>query len=139
MQSRRGFPYEQDGKSGAVIYAGAARIAGAKYGWQMERSVPWLLQLLDDEPEKLSHTFAALGSPLRLTLLRELLQGPKTSQQIQEALGVSSAGQLYHHLKELLAVGLIEQKSRNLYSLPLRNTIPFLVLLIAAFDTTGKD
>ncbi len=139
MQSRQGFPYELDDKSGAVIYAGAAHIAGAKYGWQMERPVPWLLQLLDDEAEMFSRTFAALGSPLRLTLLRELLQGPKTNLQLQEASGISSAGQLYHHLKELLAVGLIEQKSRNLYALPARNIIPFLVLLAASFDTTGKS
>ncbi len=139
MQSRQGPSYEQDGNSGAVIYAGAARIAGAPYAWQMERPVPWLLQLLGSEPEVLAQTFAALGSPLRLTLLRELLSGPKTSQQIQEALDLSSAGQLYHHLKELLAVGIIEQKSRNLYALPLRNFIPFLVLLTTARDTTGKD
>jgi ArsR family transcriptional regulator len=139
MQSRQGSPYEQDGKSGAVIYAGAAHIAGRKYGWQMERPVPGLLQLLESEPELLAHTFAALGSPLRLALLRELLQEPKTSQQLQEALNISSAGQLYHHLKELLAVGLIEQKSRNLYALPIRNVIPFLALLAAAFDTIGKD
>ncbi len=98
-----------------------------------------LLQLLGSEPEVLAQTFAALGNPLRLTLLRELLSGPKTSLQIQEALALSSAGQLYHHLKELLAVGIIEQKSRNLYALPLRNFIPFLVLLTTALDTTGKD
>jgi ArsR family transcriptional regulator, arsenate/arsenite/antimonite-responsive transcriptional repressor len=139
MQSRRGFPYEQDEKSGAVIYAGAAQIAERKYAWQVERPVPWLLQLLSNEPEILSQTFAALGSPLRLTLLQELLSGPKTSQQLQEALGVSSAGQLYHHLKELLAVSLIEQKSRNLYALPVRNVIPFLVLLATTRDTTGKE
>jgi ArsR family transcriptional regulator len=139
MQSRQGFPYEQDEKSGAVIYAGAAQIAERKYAWQVERPVPWLLQLLSNEPEILSQTFAALGSPLRLTLLQELLSGPKTSQQLQEALGVSSAGQLYHHLKELLAVSLIEQKSRNLYALPVRNVIPFLVLLTTARDTTGKE
>nr|MBA2394014.1 hypothetical protein [Ktedonobacteraceae bacterium] len=70
MQSRQGFAYEQEGNNGAVIYAGSAHIAGAKYGWQMERPVPGLLQLLGDEPEMLSRTFAALGSPLRLTLLR---------------------------------------------------------------------
>jgi Helix-turn-helix domain len=139
MQSRQGFPYEQDGKSGAVIYAGAAQIAERKYAWQVERPVPWLLQLLGSEPEIISQTFAALGSSLRLTLLRELLSGPKTSQQLQEALGVSSVGQLYHHLKELLTVNLIEQKSRNLYALPVRNVIPFLVLLATARDTTGKE
>jgi DNA-binding transcriptional ArsR family regulator len=138
MQSRQGPLYEQEGKSGAVIYAGFARIAERKYSWQRELSVPGLLQLLEDEPELLAHTFAALGSPLRLIILRELLQGPKTSQQIQEALDVSSAGQFYHHLKELLAVGIIEQKSRNLYGLPVRNFIPFLLLLATAYDTTGK-
>ncbi len=138
MQSRQGSLYEQDGKSGAVIYAGSARIANARYDWQMERPVPGLLQFLDNEPEMLAHTFAALGSPLRLSLLRELLQGPRTSQQLQEALDISSAGQLYHHLKDLLAAGLIQQKSRNLYALPVRNFIPFLVLLATAFDTMGK-
>jgi ArsR family transcriptional regulator, arsenate/arsenite/antimonite-responsive transcriptional repressor len=139
MQSRQGGLYEQDGNSGAVIYAGAACIAGTQCGWQIERPVPALLQLLSGEPELLSQIFAALGNPFRLTVLRELLSGPKTSQQIQEAVGISSAGQLYHHLKELLAAGIIEQKSRNLYALPLSNVIPFLALLTAAFDTVGKN
>jgi DNA-binding transcriptional ArsR family regulator len=138
MQSRQGPVYEQDENSGAVMYAGSAHIADARYAWQMERPVPWLLRLVEGEPEMLAATFAALGSPLRLSLLRELLRGPKTNQQIQDALDISSPGQLYHHLKELLAVGLIEQKSRNLYGIATRNFIPFLMLLATAFDTTGK-
>ncbi|NOK61589.1 MAG: winged helix-turn-helix transcriptional regulator [Chloroflexi bacterium AL-W] len=134
MRNREGPPYEEEGTRGAVTYAGALHTHGAQYEWQIERPAPGLLQL---EPEPLAHVLAALGSPQRLLLVRALLSGPRNRQQLQEALDVTSAGQLYHHLKELLAVGIIEQRGRNDYRLEPRKVIPFLTLLAIALDLTN--
>ena len=86
------------------------------------------------EPEQLAELFAALGSPARLLIVRALLDGPLSAQQLQERLGVGSPGQLYHHLKALLAAGVIEQRERSLYNVPPRNVVPLLAALAIAVD-----
>ncbi|MEM8534739.1 MAG: helix-turn-helix domain-containing protein [Chloroflexota bacterium] len=134
MRNREGPPYEEENTRGAVTYAGALHTHGAQYEWQVERPAPGLLQL---EPESLAQVLAALGSPQRLLLVRALLRGPHNRQQLQEELGITSAGQLYHHLKELLAAGIIEQRGRNDYRLEPRKAIPFLTLLAVALDLTN--
>jgi DNA-binding transcriptional ArsR family regulator len=98
--------------------------------------VPGLLQL---EAEGIARVIAAMGSPQRILLLRALLQGQHSSQQLQEAMGVTSAGQLYHHLKELLAAGIIEQRGRNNYRLDPRKIVPFLTLLAVALDLAASS
>jgi ArsR family transcriptional regulator, arsenate/arsenite/antimonite-responsive transcriptional repressor len=135
MRARRGPPYEADQTRGAVTYAGAVELQGAEYIWQVERPVPALLQL---ETEGIARVITALGSPQRLLLLRALLHGQHSSQQLQAALEVTSAGQLYHHLKELLAAGIIEQRGRNNYRLDPRKIVPFLTLLAAALDLAAS-
>ncbi len=135
MRARRGPPYETEQTRGAITYAGAVELQGAEYIWQVERPVPGLLQL---EAEGIARVIAALGSPQRILLLRALLNGQHSSQQLQEALDVSSAGQLYHHLKELLAAGIIEQRGRNNYRLDPRKIVPFLTLLAVALELAGS-
>jgi DNA-binding transcriptional ArsR family regulator len=117
---------------GAIQYTGALELpSGAEYSWQIMRPVAGLLAL-DVEP--LAQVLAALGSPQRLLLVRAMLDGPRSSHQLQEALGIASAGQLYHHLKELLATGIIEQRGRSVYRLAARNVVPYLVALALAYD-----
>jgi len=131
LQQRDGPPYANDGVRGALLYAGAVDLAGAEYTWQIERAVPFLLDL---DSEAVAPLLLALGSPWRLQLVRALLHGPRSSQQLQEALGLGSPGQLYHHLKELLAAGIIEQRARSEYRLAARKIVPFLTILSAALD-----
>lgn len=136
MRSRSGPPYERDGLRGALTYAGAVDFAGPAYVWQIERPLPGLLDL---DPAPLARVLAALGNPLRLTLVRSLLAGPRNSHELQEALGVGSPGQLYHHLKELLAAGIIEQRGRSDYRLSPHKIVPFLIVLAGAFDLLGEE
>ena len=74
--------------------------------------------VLDADPDLVAKVFAALASPARITVLRALLGGPRTSQQLRAELDDASVGQLYHHLRELLAVGLITQPARSQYAIP---------------------
>jgi ArsR family transcriptional regulator len=85
-----------------------------------------LSEVLEDEPEIVARVFAALGSPFRVRLLSALLEGPRTSQELQTELAVATVGQLYHHLKELLAAGLIVQRKRSVYAIREEIVIPIL-------------
>lgn len=134
LQERSGPPYERGDVGGAVLYAGSVRFTRAEYEWQVERPVP---DLLDLDLVPLARVLSALASPARLLLLRALLQGPCSSHQLQEALGVTSPGQLYHHVKELLAVGIVEQPDRSVYRLAPRKIVPFLAILAATLDMEG--
>lgn len=131
LQSRTGPPYEEDSERGAVLYAGSARFEERSYVWQIERPVPGLLGV---EEEVLTPAISALASPPRLVLLKAMLRGASTNQQLQEALGGVSVGQLYHHLKELQSAGLIAQKRRGSYEIKTQAVVPLLAILAAAYD-----
>ncbi len=60
---------------------------------------------------------AVLASAPRLALYRAALGGPVTSAELMAAAGLNTTGQLYHHLRELLGVGLMMQEGRDRYVL----------------------
>ncbi|MFD4250805.1 ArsR/SmtB family transcription factor [Amycolatopsis thermoflava] len=92
---------------------------------------------LDDGPR--AEVLAALGNPARLAIVRALAaRGPQPAAALQEAAGLGSTGQLYHHLKALTGAGIVEPDKRGSYRLPARATIPVLVLLTAAADVAGQ-
>jgi len=116
---------------GAVVYAGVSRFGDRESLWIKEHGVP---ELLDLDPRGLARVLAALAHPARLTLARALVQAPRTSQELQEVIGTASAGQLYHHLKDLVAAGVVNQAVRSRYEIAPEHTIPLLALLAAAGD-----
>jgi DNA-binding transcriptional ArsR family regulator len=116
---------------GALTYTGFAQFAEKRYLVRREAPLPALFAA---DPAPLAQLFAALASPHRLIVLRTLCAGPRTSQQLQEVLGMSSPGQLYHHLKELLAAGLIVQQGRSGYAIAPRSVIALCMALMAASD-----
>ena len=120
---------------GAIAYAGAAKLGDRDCLWIMEHAVPDVLEL---DPDTLARVLAALGHPARLALLRALAEAPRSSQQLQEALGVSSPGQLYHHLKELLATGLVRQVRRSHYEVADHQVVPLLTVLAAVSDLVAS-
>lgn len=131
LRSRRGRRYRAKGARGAVAYAGAASFGNRECLWIMEHALPELVAL---EPNRLARALAALGHPSRLILLRALMRKPRGSQELQEVLGISSPGQLYHHLKELLSTGLVRQTGRSQYEIADRQIVPLLAVLAAVSD-----
>jgi DNA-binding HxlR family transcriptional regulator len=71
---------------------------------------------------------------MRVRILRELMSGDLRSHELQERLAEPTPGQLYHHLRELLAAGVITQPGRSIYRLPPRNVVPVLAMLACASD-----
>lgn len=124
-------PADEGTPTGSVAYAGVAQFGGGGLAWQMLYSVPDLLAL---DENRLARQLAAIASPVRLRILRELAAGPLQTHELQARLDEPSAGQLYHHLRELLATGLVAQPRRSVYEVPDRAAIPLLALIACAND-----
>lgn len=88
--------------------------------------------VLAADPDAAARLFAALANPARVALLQALIDGPRTSQQLRGVLDDPSAGQLYHHLKELLAAGLVIQPGRSHYALRRGSPVELCILILAA-------
>ena len=91
-------------------------------------------EVRDADPGTIATVLGSLGSPARLTLLTALVDAPRSSPELQEALGESSTGQLYHHLRDLQAAGLIHQPKRGRYEIVAHTVVPLLTILAAARD-----
>jgi DNA-binding transcriptional ArsR family regulator len=137
LRARDGRRYRGRRMRGAVAYGGAVVFGEREYLWMREHPLPELASL---EPSRLAQALATLGHPARLVLLRALLQQARTRRDLQALLGVPSPGQLYHHLKELLAAGIVTQTRRGHYEITERRVVPVLAALAAVSDlveTTG--
>jgi DNA-binding HxlR family transcriptional regulator len=117
--------------AGTLVYAGVGQVGDDGLAWQMTHSLGDLLALDEDV---LARQLAAIASPVRIRILRELVPGPLQTHELQARLDEPSAGQLYHHLRELLATGLVRQPKRSVYELPPRTVVPLLTLIACAHD-----
>jgi DNA-binding transcriptional ArsR family regulator len=132
LQTRRGPPFESATSRGSLVYAGSLRAPGTgPVVWQVERSVP---ALLDQAWDLVAPTLAALGHPIRLEIVRRLLDGARTSQELQESTDLGTSGRLYHHLRELQACGLIVSPRRNTYAVPSQKVVACLIVVAAAAE-----
>jgi DNA-binding transcriptional ArsR family regulator len=121
--------------AGVVRYSGDVHLHG-DVAWEITLDAGTTLDL-PDEPRVA--VLAALGHPARARIVRTLLaDGPRGTVPLQEAAGLASTGQLYHHLRSLTHCGLVEQDGRGSYRVPARAVVPALVLLAAAADVAGQ-
>jgi DNA-binding transcriptional ArsR family regulator len=115
---------------GAVLFAGVVPLpAGGWYEWQWETATG---ELLAADWSSLSATLAALGHPVRLLLLRQVLSGAGTVAELQERVELGTSGQLYHHLRQLVGAGWLQVAARGRYAVPPERVVPLLVVLTAA-------
>lgn len=113
----------------AVVYAGSGQFGARRMAIRQRKT---LGEVLAVAPESVAPVFAGLANPARIALLYALVHGPRTSQQLREVLDAGSVGQLYHHLRELLAAGLIVQPARSVYQIPPGKIIAVCVAVSAA-------
>jgi len=114
---------------GEVVFAGQAEVASGTWGWQWGLPVGPLLRTSWAE---VAENLAALAHPMRLELLRAVLNGKSTSQELQHLEDIGTTGRLYHHLKELQSAGWLKVGKRGSYTVPPERIIPLLVILSAA-------
>ena len=115
---------------GAVVLAGVVPLpTGEEYAWQYGRTTE---DVLAASWQELSGAIAALGHPVRLRLLQLILTGTRSAADLQSVDGLGTSGQLYHHLRQLIAAGWLVQAARGHYAVPGGRVISLLVLLTAA-------
>ncbi len=115
---------------GAVLFTGTVDLpTGEHYDWQLGTPVEGLL---DEDWSDLGAALAALGHPMRLRLLREILGGRHATTELAHVEGLGTSGQLYHHLRQLTAAGWLRTGARGQYSVPPERVVPLLVILAAA-------
>ncbi|MEU8826542.1 helix-turn-helix domain-containing protein [Streptomyces sp. NPDC048636] len=114
---------------GEVLFTGSLELpTGERYEWQQGALTDGLLAA--DWAEHAA-SYAALGHPVRLTLLRAVLRGTRSAAELQEVAGLNTTGQLYHHLKQLTATGWLQAEGRGHYHVPAGRVVPLLVLVSA--------
>lgn len=117
-------------KGGEVLYAGQVKVpTGEQYLWQRHGGVN---DLFKQDWSSLDAVIAALGHPVRLRLLKCILEGKQTKAELEKLDGIGTTGQLYHHLKSLEEGGWVRSLQRGTYGVPGERVVPLLSILLAA-------
>ncbi|HEX6471566.1 MAG TPA: winged helix-turn-helix domain-containing protein [Streptosporangiaceae bacterium] len=112
---------------GAVVFAGHVTLpTGEHYEWQQGHPVD---DMLADDWSEAATALAALAHPVRLLLLGEILQGARTAGELTAHERLGTTGQLYHHLRQLVAAGWLRSTTRGQYAVPGERVVPLLVAL----------
>ncbi len=125
---------EEQGVSGLVTYLGVFSEGGRQSNW-IRNSVPvdGLLTLIDRGMA--DKVLACIGNANRLALLLEILHGPKTVAELVERCGFGSTGQVYHHLRPLLAADIVAEDEKQKGAYVIRpHRVQGLVMLLAGIS-----
>ncbi|TDD83604.1 ArsR family transcriptional regulator [Actinomadura darangshiensis] len=114
---------------GAVLFTGSVTLpSGEHYEWQQGHAADDLLQ---DDWAKAAESLSALAHPVRLLLLREIMHGTRTTAELAAHEDLGTTGQLYHHLRQLVAAGWLRTSGRGRYAVPGERVVPILTVLAA--------
>lgn len=114
---------------GAVLFSGSVTLpGGTPVEWQQGASSS---ELLAAEWGERSAAFAALGHPVRVELLRHVLNGVRGTAELAGLESLGTTGQLHHHLRQLLSAGWLRHSARGSYEVPASRVVPLLVCLAA--------
>lgn len=119
---------ERAPEQGAVAFVGSVDVGLGHVDYQWARPTEHLLAA--DWAER-AESVAALGHPLRLAILRRLLDGEHTVAQIVDELELGSTGVAYHHLSALQTGGWVTSPRRGSWSIPASRVIPLLAIITA--------
>ncbi len=113
---------------GAVLYTGSLDLPMGPVQYQWGRTTEDILHA--DWAER-AERMSALGHPLRLALMRLLLDGEHTVAQLVDELELGSTGVAYHHLNQLHTSGWITTPRRGVWAIPPSRVVPLLAIVIA--------
>lgn len=113
---------------GAVVFAGNPSTAAGPVRWQWGCPTA---DLMDGDWSDAATSLAALGHPVRLELLRLVLQGVVTTHELAETPGLGTTGQLHHHLRTLVSAGWLTTAGRGRYQVPPTRVVPLLAVVSA--------
>ncbi|WP_045743785.1 helix-turn-helix domain-containing protein [Actinoplanes rectilineatus] len=121
---------ERVGDPGAVMITGHATLPDGRVArWQEGAAVA---ELLDSDWSPHAAVLAALAHPARIGLLARVLQGACTAQELVRIDGMGTSGQVYHHLRQLVAAGWLHTVGGGRYEVPVARVIPLLTTILGA-------
>ena len=130
---------EERNGSGMVSYLGIYQSGGRQSNW-IRSTVPTedLLSLI--ESGIASKVLACIGNPNRLAILLEILRGPKSVTALVEKCGFGSTGQVYHHMKPLLAADIVveDEHQKGFYVIQPHKVQGVIMLLTGISDMVDE-
>ena len=115
---------------GAVLLTGHVRLPDGRHAhWQQAAATG---DLLGGDWAESADGLAALGHPVRLRLLQQVLTGASTVHELTQIDGVGTSGQVYHHLRQLTSAGWLHAVGGGRHEVPVARVLPLLVLLLGA-------
>ena len=130
----------QDGDTGNITYLGVFASGGNQSSWVRKGvSGNELLALAENGTAK--SVLACVGSQEKLNILTALLRKPSTVAQLVEKCGFGSTGQVYHHLKPLLAADLIHElhTRKGFYEVSAHRVQGIAMILCGIADLTDNS
>lgn len=118
---------ERSTENGQVMLVGSLTTADGPVEWQEGRDPAGILETNWGDH---AASFAALGNPVRLELLRHILNGTHRTADLAALDDLGTTGQLHHHLRQLVATGWVRQSGRGAYDIPAGRVVPLLACLI---------
>lgn len=101
-----------NGDNGRITYLGVFASGNRQSTWiRNEVNTNDLLRLIENGTA--GKVLACIGNGDRLNILLSILKKPMTVAQLVEQCGYSSTGQVYHHLKPLVAADLVAEDKEN--------------------------
>lgn len=126
----------KSGDTGRITYLGVFSSGNRQSNWIRNGvSADRLLELITNHTAE--NVLACIGSSDRLNILLAILKKPMTVTQLVEECGYNSTGQVYHHLKPLLAADLIaedKKEGKGVYVVQYHRVQGILMLLAGISD-----
>ena len=114
---------------GGVLYTGRVVTPAGPVEWQYGALVD---DLLDRDWSLAATPLAALGNPVRLSILHLVIGGVTTVADLVAAGELGSSGQVYHHVNQLVSAGWLVPGGRGHFGIPPERVVPLLAILTAA-------
>lgn len=130
----------ETGSSGRLTYLGVYASGGRQSTWiKPDVNADALLGLIEEGTAE--KVLACIGSSDRLNLLLTILRKPRTVAQLVGECGFTSTGQVYHHLKPLMAADLVteDEHIRGTYVIVPHRVQGILMLLAGISDMIDPE
>lgn len=114
---------------GAVVMVGNVTVPAGPVSWQVGQS---LTALREWDWTELAGALSALAHPVRLTIMRLVLDGTESTGDLLAHPSLASTGKLHHHLRQLVAAGWLTATARGRHTVPPERVVPLLVTIMAA-------
>ncbi|MBR6668646.1 MAG: helix-turn-helix transcriptional regulator [Clostridia bacterium] len=125
----------ESGNTGRITYMGVFSSGGRQSNWvKHSLNTDTLLPLIENRTAE--KVLACVGSNDRLNMLLAILRKPRTVAELVSDCGYSSTGQVYHHLKPLLAADLVveDKHQRGCYIVQPHRVQGLIMLLAGVAD-----